>query len=49
MAYQPWDIVKVGEFENCEQGIATANNMYPEYVALHCITPDLVPPGGFPE
>mgnify|MGYP000713542342 CR=1 FL=1 len=26
MAYQPWDIVKVGEFANCEQGIATANN-----------------------
>jgi hypothetical protein len=48
VAYMPWDIVKVGEFANCEQGIATANNLYPGYVALHCITPDLVPPGGFP-
>jgi len=24
MAYMPWDIVKVGEFANCEQGVATA-------------------------
>ena len=46
MAYMPWNIVKVGEFENCEQGIVTANNLYPGYVAMHCITPDLVPPGG---
>ena len=38
--------IVVGEFENCDQGISTANNFYPGYVALHCITPDLTPPGG---
>lgn len=38
--------VVVGEFENCEQGVVAAKNLYPELVALHCITPDLTPPGG---
>jgi hypothetical protein len=40
------DPIIVGEFENCDQGVATANSFYPDYVALHCITPDLTPPGG---
>ena len=46
MAYQPWDIIKVGEFTSCDQGIIAANNLYPGHVAMHCITPNLTPPGG---
>jgi len=45
VAYNGQPIV-VGEFENCDQGIASANNLYPGYVAMHCITSDLTPPGG---
>jgi len=45
VAYNGEPIV-VGEFENCDQGRATAENMYPGHKAMHCITPDLTPPGG---
>lgn len=45
VAYDGNPIV-VGEFENCDQGRAMAENMYPEHKAMHCITPDLTPPGG---
>lgn len=45
VAYDGNPIV-VGEFENCDQGRVMAENMYPEHKAMHCITPDLTPPGG---
>jgi len=45
VAYNGEPIV-VGEFENCDQGRAMAQDMYPEHKAMHCITPDLTPPGG---
>jgi len=38
--------VIVGKFANCEQGIAMAQNMYPEAKAVHCILPEYTPPGG---
>ena len=38
--------IKVGEFATCDQGIQVAEEQYPDHIALHCITPDLTPPGG---
>lgn len=37
--------VKVGTFENCDIGSQVAQEQYPNHVAMHCITPDLTPPG----
>ena len=37
--------VIVGKFANCEQGVAMAQNMYPEAKAIHCILPEYTPPG----
>jgi len=37
--------IRVGEFENCEQGIKAAEAQYPNHVAMHCILPKYQPPG----
>lgn len=38
--------IVLGKFANCDQGRAMAENIYLEHKAMHCITPDLTPPGG---
>jgi hypothetical protein len=36
--------IRVGEFENCDQGVKAAQAQYPDHVALHCILPEYAPP-----
>lgn len=36
--------IKVGAFNNCDDGAKVAREMYPDHVAMHCILPMYQPP-----
>ena len=36
--------IKVGAFNNCDDGAKVAREMYPEHGAMHCILPMYQPP-----